>query len=108
MGKGVPANHVILEREACNTVDNAWRTARILVERGITHVQLVTSRFHTERARRCFEPILAAFGKGIAISFVDAFDTYDEAALAARMRVEERCIRRFERDVNAAAQMIQQ
>jgi uncharacterized SAM-binding protein YcdF (DUF218 family) len=52
--KGVPAEQVWIEPESRNTYENALFSARILRERGIGKVALVTEAFHMPRAVACF------------------------------------------------------
>lgn len=52
---GVPASALLLEARSRNTADNAAYTARLVRERGIHRVLLVTSALHMPRARLLFE-----------------------------------------------------
>jgi len=52
---GVPDQAVLLEEESRNTRQNAQYAARLLHERGLRRVLLVTSALHMERARLEFE-----------------------------------------------------
>merc|ERR1712070_1308285 len=105
LAKGVPPQQIVVDRNACNTVDNAWQVARLLAEHRIAgEVDVVTSRFHLPRSKHCFEPILTAYqAHGLcaiqALNFVSASDAYDEEAYAERMRIEESCIESFKQDI---------
>jgi uncharacterized SAM-binding protein YcdF (DUF218 family) len=52
---GVPADHVVLESTSLNTRQNALESARILRERGVETVVLVTSATHMRRAVKSFD-----------------------------------------------------
>jgi uncharacterized SAM-binding protein YcdF (DUF218 family) len=52
--QGVAAADVIEEDASGSTYENAVECARILRERGLTRVLLVTEASHLERAMRCF------------------------------------------------------
>ena len=52
---GVPDEAMLLESESRNTQQNAENTARLLQDRGIRRILLVTSAMHMERALRQFE-----------------------------------------------------
>jgi len=52
---GVPDAAMLLEERSVNTRENAQYTARMLSERGIPSVVLVTSALHMPRAVRLFE-----------------------------------------------------
>lgn len=51
---GVPAEALILEKDSYNTYENAVYSARILKQRGISRVLLVTSALHMPRAMAVF------------------------------------------------------
>lgn len=51
---GVPPRNMLLETASRDTHDNAVNCARLLRERGITQVLLVTSAFHMRRAEGVF------------------------------------------------------
>jgi uncharacterized SAM-binding protein YcdF (DUF218 family) len=51
---GVPAQALVLEEVSRNTAENAAFSARLLNERGIRHVLLVTSALHMPRALALF------------------------------------------------------
>lgn len=51
---GVPATALILEKDSFNTYENALYSARILKERNINRVLLVTSALHMPRAMAVF------------------------------------------------------
>jgi uncharacterized SAM-binding protein YcdF (DUF218 family) len=52
---GVPAEALILEDQSKNTHDNAVNSARLLQDRGMHQVLLVTSAFHMPRANALFQ-----------------------------------------------------
>lgn len=52
---GVPEEQIVLEAKSTNTYENALESARLLQQRGIQKVTLVTDALHLERARRCLE-----------------------------------------------------
>ena len=52
---GVPSEAIVLEGESLNTYENAVFTKKILDEKGIKKVLLVTSAFHTPRSLKIFE-----------------------------------------------------
>jgi uncharacterized SAM-binding protein YcdF (DUF218 family) len=52
---GVEEKHLILEEESTNTFENAVESAKLLKERGLTKVVLVTDATHLPRAVACFE-----------------------------------------------------
>ena len=51
----VPESAIIMEKSSWNTSENAKATAKILRDRGIKKILLVTSAFHTPRAVALFE-----------------------------------------------------
>jgi uncharacterized SAM-binding protein YcdF (DUF218 family) len=51
---GVAAADMIEEGDAQTTHENAVNTARLLKERGVGRVLLITSAYHMKRAERCF------------------------------------------------------
>ena len=51
---GVPAPALVLEEDSRNTLENAAFSAKLLNERGIRHVLLVTSALHMPRALALF------------------------------------------------------
>jgi uncharacterized SAM-binding protein YcdF (DUF218 family) len=52
---GVPASAMLLEAQSQTTTENAADTARLLQQRGIGKILLVTSALHMRRARGLFE-----------------------------------------------------
>lgn len=52
---GVPAEAVLEEREAKDTIGNARRTARLMAERGLSRCVLVSSPYHLKRGKKLFE-----------------------------------------------------
>lgn len=52
---GVPESSIILEENSRNTRENAFNSARLLKEMGLTRVLLVTSALHMHRAMALFE-----------------------------------------------------
>jgi uncharacterized SAM-binding protein YcdF (DUF218 family) len=52
---GVPASALLLEAQSQTTTENAADTARLLRQRGIGKILLVTSALHMRRARGLFE-----------------------------------------------------
>jgi len=51
---GVPEDKVLLERQSRNTYENARETQRLLADRGMDRVLLVTSAYHMPRAQATF------------------------------------------------------
>ena len=51
---GVPRRRILMEHQSRNTYENAVYTARILKDKGIDQVLLVTSAFHMPRAHGVF------------------------------------------------------
>jgi uncharacterized SAM-binding protein YcdF (DUF218 family) len=51
---GVPATDIIVEDQSVNTYENAVECSRVLDERGLGKVALVTTGSHLVRAVRCF------------------------------------------------------
>ncbi|HEV8031914.1 MAG TPA: YdcF family protein [Stellaceae bacterium] len=54
LAAGVPEAALLSERASRNTVENAFHTARLLRERGMTRVILVSDRSHLPRAALLF------------------------------------------------------
>lgn len=54
---GIERHRVVLEREARNTRENAVFVDRIVRERGLRRVVVVTSAFHMARALDCFRAV---------------------------------------------------
>ena len=54
VAEGVPAETVWTERQSLTTHENAVYTSRLLRQRGINKVALVTQGYHMPRAERCF------------------------------------------------------
>ena len=52
---GVPSSALILEEQSRTTSQNASMTAKLLKDRNVHHILLVTSALHMERAKRLFE-----------------------------------------------------
>jgi uncharacterized SAM-binding protein YcdF (DUF218 family) len=52
---GVPASAIRLENQSRNTLENAQFSVPILRRLGAKHVIIVTSWYHSRRARGCFE-----------------------------------------------------
>lgn len=52
---GVPRERIILERQSGNTYENAVYSSKILKDKSITHIFLVTSGFHMARAVAVFK-----------------------------------------------------
>lgn len=52
---GVPESKILLESESRNTAENAFYTAKILKEKNMEKIILVTSAFHMKRASMVFE-----------------------------------------------------
>ncbi|MGE0118531.1 MAG: YdcF family protein [Dongiaceae bacterium] len=54
LAAGVPDMALLVEPRSRNTLENATETARLLADRGISAVILVTDRYHAPRARVLF------------------------------------------------------
>jgi uncharacterized SAM-binding protein YcdF (DUF218 family) len=52
---GVPASMIWQEDNSSSTYENALFSARILRQKGIHRIALVTEAYHMFRARKCFE-----------------------------------------------------
>ena len=52
---GVPGEHLLLEDESRDTHDNAVYTAKLLKDRGMDRILLVTSAYHMRRSLALFE-----------------------------------------------------
>lgn len=61
---GVPANHILVEEESTTTTENAQNSAKLVQERSLTRIMLVTSAYHQRRVSIEFSKYL---GEGIAI-----------------------------------------
>ena len=58
-------DHVVIETESANTVENAKWVSRYGREHGWTRVLLVTSRYHMRRARMIFERVMSLSSDGV-------------------------------------------
>lgn len=76
---GVPPSAVVLERKAQSTYENAVYVKKILQERKIDSFLLVTSNYHTRRAKNIFGKVLKDTGiKFITVSAPDPrFSAFD-------------------------------
>ncbi len=63
---GVPPSVVLLENKSESTYDNAVNVKKIILERDIKSFLLVTSNYHTRRAKYIFGRVL----KGTGVEFV--------------------------------------
>ena len=54
VGQGVPAGDLMMEDQSRTTSENAALTKKLLSERGISKIVLVTSASHMQRAEYCF------------------------------------------------------
>lgn len=61
---GVPATDILIEEDSVDTYENAQNTARIIKDKGMTSVILVTSPYHQRRAGIEFK---RALGKGVTV-----------------------------------------
>ncbi len=61
---GVPASDIFIEEDSVDTYENAQNTARIIKDKGMTSVILVTSPYHQRRAGIEFK---RALGKGVTV-----------------------------------------
>ena len=55
LAAGVPRSALLIEARSANTVENAFLSAKLLAERDITAVLLVSERYHLHRARLLFD-----------------------------------------------------
>jgi len=69
---GVDPAAVLLERESESTYENAVFVKQIVMEKGIKSFLLVTSNYHTRRARQIFSRVFD--GTGVRIITVSASD----------------------------------
>lgn len=72
VSKGVPASSILIEEDSADTYENAQNTARIIKDKGITSIILVTSPYHQRRASIEFKRAL-----GDSIKIID-HSTSDE------------------------------
>lgn len=72
MDLGVPQSSVVLERESESTYENAVFVKRIVQEKEIKSILLVTSSYHTRRARNIFTKVFR--DTGVRIITVSAPD----------------------------------
>jgi len=63
---GVPPSAVLLENRSESTYENAVNTKKIVLDRGIKSILLVTSNYHTRRSRFVFKRVF----KGTAVEIV--------------------------------------
>lgn len=61
---GVPATDILIEEDSVDTYENAQNTARIIKDKGMTSIILVTSPYHQRRASIEFK---RALGKEIKV-----------------------------------------
>jgi hypothetical protein len=61
VAQGVPATDIIVEAEACDSIENALYVSPLLMQMGVRDVVLVTSKFHVPRMKHYFEFVLTAF-----------------------------------------------
>ncbi len=54
---GVPRAAILPERRSLSTTENAWYSARLLKDRGLLHVGVVTSDWHITRALGAFRRV---------------------------------------------------
>lgn len=53
--QGIPEPAILLETNSTSTAENARFSVPLLREQGLTNIILVTSWYHSRRARNCFE-----------------------------------------------------
>ncbi len=56
---GISADHILVEEESTTTAENARNTARLLEERSLSRIMLVTSAYHQRRASIEFSKYLS-------------------------------------------------
>jgi uncharacterized SAM-binding protein YcdF (DUF218 family) len=83
---GVPPSRIALERRSRDTRENATEAARLLAERGISEVVLVTCSWHIRRATKLFEQAGLHVVDGIGVE-PEAATWLDRIYWAARERV---------------------
>ena len=66
---GVPADCIVIEDQAKNSIENALLCLPILQSSHVQHVVLVTSDYHLPRCRLLFEMVLQ--GTGIELSWAE-------------------------------------
>lgn len=72
--QGVPAAHLIVARhQAASTLEEALALRRVLAEHNFRKVIVVTSNFHTRRARRIFRALYRPQGTQVLFSAADDF-----------------------------------
>merc|ERR1711934_74694 len=54
----VPPQAIYTETEGCNTLETAYKVAKMLLGTNVKIVKLITSDFHAVRARKCFTKAL--------------------------------------------------
>ncbi|MGE4234273.1 MAG: YdcF family protein [Bacteriovoracia bacterium] len=62
-------SHIILERVATNTIENAEQVAKYLKDQGLSQVLLVTSSYHARRAHYIFSRVLPRNSRIEVVSF---------------------------------------
>jgi uncharacterized SAM-binding protein YcdF (DUF218 family) len=110
MSKGVPACHILTDKEAKDSIQNAIFVAPLLIRLGVRNVTVVTSSFHTPRMKHYFTSILKAYdetGEVFSLSYVGADDGYTDIERRGRIRKEKLLIVRSQPLLNQAIEKIQ-
>jgi uncharacterized SAM-binding protein YcdF (DUF218 family) len=73
LARGLPSEAILLETNSWSTFENAVYTRQICQERGYGSILLVTSAYHSRRARRIFREV---YGPDIRVSVQPAAQDY--------------------------------
>lgn len=92
VARGIPSARIRVEAASTNTAENADFTAPILRHEHVSHVTVVTARFHL---RRALFHVHAALGETVRIDGAPAPDGLTEAG---RVRMDAQETQKLERD----------
>lgn len=87
----VPADHIIEEPLAKNTIENAIHSLQLLAP-ATKSLYVITSDFHIERARRIFEYFMKLFGISLLTGYVGATSSIEKEKLQLLVRNEKEAI----------------
>jgi hypothetical protein len=109
MSKGVPSCHILTDKEAKDSIQNAIFVAPLLIRLGVRNVTVITSSFHIPRMKHYFSSILRAYdekGEIFSLSYAGADDGYTDEERKGRIRKEELLIVRSQPLLNQAIEKI--
>ena len=95
---GIPADDVLEFAASATTLEDAQLSRPIVQKYGVEHVIVVTSDFHTPRARHIFEREF----HGIELTFSGCATHLPQAELEARKKHEERALAELRRQAAQA------